>query len=1244
MNKKIFKFLIVSIFLGFIIQPNISHTKEKSPENGYTINFQDISAIEYIKFISKVCNINFLYNESELQFNISVVSDGPISKKDMLSTLIQEIRIHGLTVLEQDDNLIIHQNDGVTQLAKVTDESDGIIDTPLTTHVFRINEAKVNTIAKIIRPLISKNALLETSSETKQIIVTDITTNISKIKDLLTKIDSAHSGLETRSYVVKNLHPKELIELANKILLPIIGSNTFSMVANENTDTVYIVSSPNLIAKTEQVLANLDVPAKQGSKAYSENVFIFKPKNKSAEELKSSVMDLAKNLQENGYAQAGIVETLQSVKEVKQTNSLLFNGSKKVIKQLQDILSSLDVKSAHRSSFFVYKVKNVPYQQLIDSLKNMGSSLGDANVGEKDLINTLNNVKFIQNTNSLIFTGNEKALKRLEELLPTFDISKEHTKTGFIIYHLKSANQEDSKNYLENIKDNLSSDDVDLAHAISTMKWIPNTYSYMFSGTTKSLEEIKKLLTKFDSPGEQKNSTKSTYLLYKLQHVSGDIIEEDIDNFITKIKDEKISDKDLLDTLENIKWIKQTNSLLITGTPRSITQAKQVIVKFDIERKGTNAKEPAKNFFMYRPKNMSIQELEKSIKDVANNLEKARLADPNFLSTISSMKFVTSSNSLVFTGNKESLTKIEALIKTIDIPASEQAAIQQIGKKTILVYKIHNAPANQIMSSLKSIAHDLKKGGVFDKELVSSLQSVRFMKDTHSLIFTGTKPSLEKIKPLVEKFDISTGKDMGPSSYYIYKPEYQAGPELEKTLDNFSDHLRSSGFENKELYNIIHTLKWDDVNNTMIFTGSEHAISEVKDLLKTFDIPGKGTGTKKIQSIDDTSFLVYKLQYHKGTDIQNALKQIAKDLIKTNAKIKQTLLDSINSIQWIEITNSLLCSGDQETMTRLKELIKSLDIPLKQVFIEMLVVETEMDSLLDFGLDWGSKFKFKDRIAGSIDNAQSRQSGTSSEFFKNFRQVSGSRGPKATDVPFAKGFGLGIIGDIIMHKGQSFTSLGSFITAIQTDSQSTVVMTPKIIAQDSKTSSIFIGRNIPYVGSQITNNASNTVTTTNLEYRDVGMDLSLTPVLGNSDAVTLSIDLTKSNQLSDASGSTGSGSAGNVQGITTSKTAMNTTVHIPNKHFLILSGMVNESKRRNKSGIPCLGSLPLIGAAFSEVDKNSQKNNIVIFIRPHVINTYKDMVALSENQENFFRENTGDPTLERDFEESTELIKSIEDD
>src|SRR5690606_31149718 len=153
---------------------------------------------------------------------------------------------------------------------------------------------------------------------------------------------------------------------------------------------------------------------------------------------------------------------------------------------------------------------------------------------------------------------------------------------------------------------------------------------------------------------------------------------------------------------------------------------------------------------------------------------------------------------------------------------------------------------------------------------------------------------------------------------------------------------------------------WTEKTQTLVFTGSQKSLDQVKELLKEFDIPSNMAAGPvvpgqdgSIQAIDNTSFLVYKLQFHKGEESQGALRQIAKDLTLANAPVNQGLLNSINSIQWLEVTNSLLCSGDQETLTRLRELIKSLDIPLKQVFIEMLVIETTLTNSLNFGLEWG---------------------------------------------------------------------------------------------------------------------------------------------------------------------------------------------------------------------------------------------------------------------------------------------------
>jgi type III secretion protein C len=237
-----------------------------------------------------------------------------------------------------------------------------------------------------------------------------------------------------------------------------------------------------------------------------------------------------------------------------------------------------------------------------------------------------------------------------------------------------------------------------------------------------------------------------------------------------------------------------------------------------------------------------------------------------------------------------------------------------------------------------------------------------------------------------------------------------------------------------------------------------------------------------------------------------------------------------------------------------------------------------------------------------------------------------------------------VIGEVIRHNGQTFLTLGSLLSALQTDSETSIIMTPKIITQDGRTSTLFRGENIPFVGSFVSNSGNNTINTSNIEYRDIGVSLTITPVLGNSDIVTLDINLDRSQTVGDINQATLAPGSQTANGIITSKTTMQTTVHVPDNNFLVLTGMVNNSNVKAKGGIPCLGGLPLVGALFSKSADSITNSNIVIFIRPHIINSVEDMRKVTTHEEDYFRDQVGTPFLERNFEDGMELIKTIDDD
>lgn len=364
---------------------------------------------------------------------------------------------------------------------------------------------------------------------------------------------------------------------------------------------------------------------------------------------------------------------------------------------------------------------------------------------------------------------------------------------------------------------------------------------------------------------------------------------------------------------------------------------------------------------------------------------------------------------------------------------------------------------------------------------------------------------------------------------------------------------------------------------------------------------------------DQYEFFSYPIQYHDGEDLETSLKKIAVDL-KRQPDAPQPLIRAIESIQWVKSTNSLLCSAEPATLDKLRKLIDSVDVPLRQVFIEVLVIETDIKKTLDFGLQWAAGGQFNNQLGFGMGNFQPHQ-GTPSSFASTMQSISQTTPPTGlSQIPLVPGFDLGVIGDIIMHKGKSYLSLGSLLSALQADGDSTVVLNQKIITQNNKNSTIFVGDNIPFTGSVVQTVGQSQQTTANIEYRDIGVSLSITPRLGDGDIITLDLN----EEITESLDHDLMNSSSNVNGIRTTKTNMVTHVHVPDKNFLILSGMIRNTKAKQKVGLPCLGGLPWIGAAFSKTRKLDEKRNIIIFVRPHIIRSAEDYQKMSRQQESLF--------------------------
>jgi type II secretory pathway component GspD/PulD (secretin) len=1153
----------------------------------YTVNFNNVSIIEFIRFASKITNLNFVFEEGDLQFSVTVVSEEAVSAKSVMAALSQVLRMHNLTLLEQDGNVLITTSKAVNQIPPIisSDLPDSKANNAaLVTRVFRLKNANVNTIAGIIRPMCSSAALIEVSVETRQLIVTDITTNVEQIDSLLASLDAPHTPLDVETYTVKNIPPQELIALTQQILTPFSEGNPLIFVPQNDTNSVFVVSTPHLLERAIAVMEDLDMPSKSmvisRQSMTGRNIFLYKTVYRSVDDLISElgqINDQLKNL--GGPQQTPLQIAISSVQPIKDTNSLMFFADPETTASLKEILGALDTPltgaagALTQSTFLIYKPQYVSPDQIQNALNGLVPTLQETNaLADQHLINAIQNMQWNGEMQSFTVTSDPATIERLKELLASIDTQQPAT-----------------------------------------------------SGLTRG------------------------FYLYKLKATDCDVVIDQLKNVAQKLPTNSLQNQNLVNAINKIECIKAHNALLITGSPDAIDQIKTLVAEFDTGVKAQPV--GAQTFLIYKPKFLPPEEIEAALTDLASDLESSGLSDPQLFQAVKSMRYVPQTNSLLFTGSQEGLDKVQNLLSTIDSSAA-LGAIQRIGNLTFFLYKIQSATPDKLISSLKAFAQDLKQSNIEDKELADTINGVRWIKETNSLLFTGNAQTLEKIEELVKKFDLPSLGGPAPieraaTTFVIYNPKYVAGDELISIVCDFMQNLMTSGVSDPGLFDAINNLKWIPKTSSLLISGDQLSVDKVQQLLVKFDIPGKETAPPSIESIDNTSFLVYKLQFHPGNDIQTALKQVALSIGK-NTSAPTALVDAINSLQWIQVTNSLLVSGQQDVLVKLKDLIQNLDVPLRQVFIEVLVIETTLLNTQNFGLMWGGQAQYFNKATlgtGNFPISTNSNGNTggnttpASTFSPTLHGINATNTPKGGQVPFVNGFDLGVIGDIIMHKGRSFISLGALVNAIQLDTDSTIVLNPKIVTQDNRQSVIFVGQNVPYTGSLVTNQQANTTQTANLEYRDVGVSLTITPILGDGDVVTLDIV----NDISEVVGNAQNAvQNSNVTGILTNHTHMETRVHVPDNYFVALSGMINDSKTHFRTAIPCLGGLPVIGALFSENDRTASKANIIIFVRPQIIKTYAEYKKITEHQEWVYKDNARLPVLKEEFDEGLDLVKTPE--
>jgi type III secretion protein C len=382
--------------------------------------------------------------------------------------------------------------------------------------------------------------------------------------------------------------------------------------------------------------------------------------------------------------------------------------------------------------------------------------------------------------------------------------------------------------------------------------------------------------------------------------------------------------------------------------------------------------------------------------------------------------------------------------------------------------------------------------------------------------------------------------------------------------------------------------------------------------------------------IERTLFFIYKLRYRRGDQIEIALRRIADTLFLTGT-VNADLVAAINSVQWIESSNSLVLTGTTSALERVKELILEVDVPLRQVFIELLILDASLDDSLSYGVDSGTRFGGGETAGGEnflATGATSLSDSLSAANVFNTNAINNIAGTTAIGLPTADGllsatgnFSLGIIGRHLTHNGTQFSTIGALVRAVHSDTKTNIVMNPKIITEDNNTAEIFVGQTTRYKTQSIANGLGSVITN-NFQFLDVGTTLRVTPLIGNNGLITLDIieEITSGASTANVTGNSSEADVNLIPVLSKNRTT--TRVHVPNGFFVVLSGMIQDTQTRTEVRLPCLGGIPILGTLFKQRANADNKRNFMIFIRPLIVDTEEELENLTRRQQDVYREKT----------------------
>lgn len=297
--------------------------------------------------------------------------------------------------------------------------------------------------------------------------------------------------------------------------------------------------------------------------------------------------------------------------------------------------------------------------------------------------------------------------------------------------------------------------------------------------------------------------------------------------------------------------------------------------------------------------------------------------------------------------------------------------------------------------------------------------------------------------------------------------------------------------------------------------------------------------------------------------------------------LSKKMLSSKGDIKIDEVSNKLIITDYESNISKIKELIQSVDVAPKQILIEAKIIDITSSDLRSLGLEWD--VDYQPTKGGLFDRTTKAQEVLTGGF---------NMGSTSSDLDVGQ-FTI----DALTFKNATFT--GTIDTLVR-DGKATLLASPSIAVINGQEARIVIGERFPY--KERTQTTSGTTETT--KFVDIGTTLKVTPQINDDGYITLNIHP----EVSSLFAALDAGPR-----ITTREA--DTTVRIKEGETLIIGGLIKQTDNASKEKIPIIGDIPVISTLFGRFQSTKEQTELAVFITPRILFSREELAALGRKKD-----------------------------